>query len=378
MAASGSPRHVAVVFREPVGTAPAPVASSGLDPRLVPMVEALNRHDLAVVRVPYAEGREAETSEALTDVDAILVWADPVSDHGDRHRLDGVLRRAADAGAWVSAHPDTVDRLATKEVLVTTRHLPWGSDAHLYRTSEELHTQFPGRLASSGVRVLKATRGNGGRTVWKVRLPDGPSSHPPRPSDPVVVQHARVRDGSSQTTQLAELLATCASAFSAWGGAGAVVDQEFVGGITRGIVRCYLVGSDVVGFARQYPTGAVPVGPLHVARGSGQPAEDVMGLPSPKTMYPPTEPGFAGLRSLLEDQWVPGAVEALGLAPDHLPALWGIDLLIADPSHGPGDPGPRFVLCEINASSVIPYPPEAPNRVAVLIAKRLAQPLPRD
>ena len=365
-----------MVFREPDGTITAPVASSRLFPRLLPMAEALTRHDLAVVPVSYAEGREAVTTEVLTGVDAILVWADPVYDHGDRHRLDGVLRRAADAGAWVSAHPDTVDRLGTKEVLVTTRHLSWGSDAHPYRTSEELHTQFPGRLASSGVRVLKATRGNGGRTVWKVRLPDGPSSHPPRPTDPVVVQHAQVRDGSSKTMPLAELMAICASAFSAWGGAGAVVDQEFISSITRGIVRCYLVGGDLVGFARQYPAGAVPVGPLHVAPGSGPSAEDVMGLPSPKTMYPPTEPAFARLRSLLEDQWVPGAVEALGLAPDHLPALWDVDLLIADPSDALGDPGPRFVLCEINASSVIPYPPEAPNRVAAHIAKRLAQPQP--
>nr|WP_246377788.1 Cj0069 family protein [Nocardioides ginsengisegetis] len=338
------------------------------------MAEALREHGLHVVPVPYAEGREAGTAAALDGVDGVLVWADPLSDDGDRHGLDELLRGVAAAGVWVSAHPDTVDRLGTKEVLVATRQMSWGSDAHLYRSVEQLHAEFPHRLAADGVRVLKATRGNGGRTVWKVRLPDGPTATTPGPAQLVAVQHARIRDGSSVTMPLTRLVDTCAGAFDAWGGAGALVDQEFVSGVTSGIVRCYLVGGQVVGFARQYPSGAVPDGPLRVVPGTGPSAHEVMGLPSPKTMYPPEEPAFATLRHRLETEWVPSTLREVGLRAGDLPALWDIDLLIADSVHGEDEP--RFVLCEINASSVIPFPPGAPAQVATHVAEQLTGPAP--
>jgi hypothetical protein len=148
------------------------------------------------------------------------------------------------------------------------------------------------------------------------------------------------------------------------------VDQEFVPGITRGIVRCYLVGGTVVGFARQYPDGVVPDGPLGVVPATQPPASQVMGLPSPKTMYQAHEPALAQLRERLETDWVPAMTSVVGLRPNDLPALWDVDLLIADPAPGheldrpPSDEEPRFVLCEINASSIIPFPPGAPTAVA--------------
>ena len=357
--------RVAVLFR-------APGPERALSPRLTPMAEALGERGFHVVPVPYAEGREAETATALDGVDGVLVWADPLSDDGDRHGLDELLRRVAAAGVWVSAHPDTVDRLGTKEVLVATRQMTWGSDAHVYRSVEQFHSEFPHRLAADGVRVLKATRGNGGRTVWKVQLPDGPSTTAPGPAHVVEVQHARIRDGSSVTMPLTRLVDTCAGAFDAWGGAGALVDQEFISGVSSGIVRCYLVGGQVVGFARQYPSGAVPDGPLRVVTGTGPSALEVMGLPSPKTMYPAEEPAFATLRHRLETEWVPNMLLQVGLRAGDLPALWDIDLLIADSGHGEGEP--RFVLCEINASSVLPFPPGSPAQVAAHVARQLAGP----
>ena len=48
-----------------------------------------------------------------------------------------------------------------------------------------------------------------------------------------VVQHARIRDRSSQTMPLAALMDTCAGAFQAWGGAGGLVDLEFLIHITQ-------------------------------------------------------------------------------------------------------------------------------------------------
>jgi hypothetical protein len=97
-----------------------------------------------------------------------------------------------------------------------------------------------------------------------------------------------------------------------------------------------------------------------------------MGLPSPKTMYPTAGPAFAGLRQRLEQEWVPKAILAVGLGVSDLPALWDIDLIVEGFDAAARGTEPRFVLCEVNASSVIPFPPEAPDRVAAFAAGRLA------
>lgn len=356
-----------MVFRGEVG---APV-----NPRLEPVVDALAAAGLTVDPVAFHPDHVPRLEQQLGGVgpaDGVLVWADPIGDVGDRTALDAVLRQVEAAGAWVSARPDVIDRLGTKEVLVATRDLGWGSDAHLYRDADQLRTAFPARLAADGVRVLKASRGNGGRTVWKVSLPGGPAPTVPAPDADVVVQHARVRDGAATRMTLADLCRLVEDGgrtFGSWGGTGGLVDQEFVPGITQGIVRCYLVGGAVVGFARQYPEGVRPDGPLGVVPGTVSPAEQVMGLPSPKTMYPPGEPALAALRTRLESDWVPGLSGLLGLRPDDLPALWDVDLLIADPDAG----GSGFALCEVNASSVIPFPPEAPDRLARHVADALSR-----
>lgn len=358
--------QVAVVFR---GADPAATP----DPRLDAVLAALAGEGLSVDAVPHIEGLAEETAARLSVVDGALVWVDPLNDDGDRRELDEVLREAAVAGVWVSTHPDVVDLLGTKEVLVVTRNLSWGCDVHLYQSPEEFRREFPERLAAHGVRVLKASRGNGGRTVWKVRLPDGPVSSGVRPDTRVVVQHARVRDGSSTVLPLSELMEECLAGFGAWGGGGRLVDQEFIASI-RGIVRCYLVGGAVVGFARQYPEGTRPLGPLEVDAASGPAPAAVMGLPSPKTMYPPDEPAFSELRQQLDTEWVPGLVALLGLGSDDLPALWDVDLLLADPDRvSPNRPGIGAVLCEVNVSSVIPFPPEAPPLIAAHVSRALGR-----
>ncbi|HEX4700224.1 MAG TPA: Cj0069 family protein [Actinomycetes bacterium] len=345
-----------------------------LSARLEPMAAALDMAGMSVEPVAYGDSWAAAVIRRLVDVAGVLVWADPISDEGDRRRLDQVLREAAAAGVWLGSHPDVIDRIGTKEVLVTTRDLGWGSDSHLYRTREELRREFPRRLAADGVRVLKASRGNGGRTVWKVQLPHGPASAREVPVHASVrVQHARVRDSSATLMSMAEVLAVAGEVFEAWDGTGRLVDQEFVAGITRGIVRCYLVGGRVVGFARQYPDGARPRGALDTLPAPGSTPDAVMGLPSAKTMYPPGEPALAELRESLETDWVPGMMSQLGLEVDRLPALWDVDLLLADPADPKRAAPARFVLCEINASSVIPFPPESPTQVAAHVSEAIGR-----
>ena len=63
-----------------------------------------------------------------------------------------------------------IQKIGTKEVLFRTRHFGWRTDTHLYRTMADFAAEFPPRLWSSGPRVLKQNRGNGGEGVWKIEL----------------------------------------------------------------------------------------------------------------------------------------------------------------------------------------------------------------
>src|SRR5438477_11237187 len=85
----------------------------------------------------------------------------------NRAKLDALLRETAAQGVWVSAHPDVILKMGTKEVLHRARTMGWGCDTALYRTAEAMRAELPGRLAA-GPRVIKRNRGSGGQGVWKV------------------------------------------------------------------------------------------------------------------------------------------------------------------------------------------------------------------
>ena len=106
--------------------------------------------------------------EQLLTADGVLVWVDPIHQGKTRAVLDALLRDVALRGPWVSARPDVILKMGVKEVLYQTKHLGWGCDTHLYRTTAEFGAEFSRRLQSSGPRVIKQNRGNGGQGVWKV------------------------------------------------------------------------------------------------------------------------------------------------------------------------------------------------------------------
>jgi hypothetical protein len=315
--------------------------------RLAPIFAALTEAGIVAVPSVFGEDMVDDVRADLDGVDGVLVWVDPVTGGDDRSVLDELLREVARRGAWVSAHPDVILRMGTKQVLYDTRDLGWGSDVDVYRSVGEMRERLPPRLGAGSARVLKQYRGNGGIGVWKVeRLPA-------RDVDEhgqlvVRVQGARHRDESVEELTLDRLIERSAEYFEYADGAGRLVDQPFQPRISDGICRCYLVRREVVGFCRQLPAeGADP------AR--------VFGLPSAKTMYPPDEPRFATLRARMEHEWVPAMQAIVGVDDDELPLLWDADFLFGDP---PSDGSERFVLCEINVSAVTPFPPEAPPKIA--------------
>jgi hypothetical protein len=124
------------------------------------------------------------------------------------------------------------------------------------------------------------------------------------------------------------------------------------------MIRGYLVGERVAGFGHQYVTALLP--PPAGTRET--PA------PPPRRYYGPEKPEFQELKRRLESRWVAEMMAALGLARDELPALWDADFLLG-PKDARGED--TYVLCEINVSSVYPYPDEARDTLAAHVAGRL-------
>ena len=310
------------------------------------MFDALSDAGVAAESVVFDDELADDVRRQLLQLDAVLVWVDPVMGDRDRTVLDALLRDVAERGVWVSAHPDVIMKMGTKEILVATRDLPCGSDTYLYRTLSELRAELPGRLAAKGPRVLKQHRGNAGIGVWKVQSA-------PDENEIVEVQDAHRRGVDVETISLEEFIERCASCFA---GGGYLVDQPFQPRISDGMVRCYLVRDRVAGFARQQPDAA------QVASGR------VFGLPSAKTMYPASERALASLRRSMEEDWLPPIQALVSVDTDALPMLWDTDFF-----YGPKDSegNDTYVLCEINVSCVIPFPPDAPAMLAGAVAERL-------
>jgi hypothetical protein len=278
-------------------------------------------------------------------LDGVLVWVNPIQDGASRALLDPLLREASAQGVWVSAHPDVILQIGTKEVLYRTRRLGWGSDTALYQSAADLAAGLPDRLARMGRLVLKQARGNGGNGVWKVELPGG---HP-GPDALVRVQDARSKDGSSELITLGEFIRRCEEYF-AW--SGSLVDQAYQDRLADGMIRCYFSGAQVAGFGRQWPKGLL---------------DDPQGPASATVMQGPGTPDWHALRQQAEAEWVPQMTAILGISPEELPVIWDADFLFG-PKTPAGDD--TYVLCEINASAVWPFPPPAAPAIAAAAVDR--------
>jgi hypothetical protein len=350
---------VAVVWRGSFNARPSDTRNYH---RLRPVFEAMSEAGVAVEPVLYRDAAYEAARDRLVSVDGVLVWVDPIGEGEDRTTLDAVLREVSSRGVWVSAHPDTIEKMGTKEVLYRTRSMGWGTETHLYATVAEFRDRFPAVLGRSRSRVLKPNRGNGGIGVWKVTLVDGPTVGDdwtvPTSETVVRVQHAAPRDEVTEEVRLGEFIDRCDQYFS---GGAKVIDQPFITRVTDGMVRVYLVRDGVVGYARQYPA-ARPGDTPEVT------ADRVLGLPSAKTMYAPDTPAFQALRTQLEDHWVAELCALVGLDRVELPLLWDADFLFGPPAETSAD---TYLLCEINVSSVLPYPDAAPEALAAAVRDRL-------
>jgi len=328
------------------------------DRGLGPLYDAFTTLPVDLEPVPYADDAVDEVREQLLGLDAVLVWVNPIEDGANRALLDALLREVSSQGVWVSAHPDVILQIGTKEVLSRTRGLGWGSDTMLYRSPEEFARGFPERLGKLGRLVLKQGRGNGGNGVWKVELPGGEPAQ--AGSDSVVrVQDARARDGSSEHLSLGSFMAKCQDYF---GWSECLVDQTFQDRLADGMIRCYFSHDKVVGFCHQWPKGLLDHDPHQDA-------------PPASVMEGPDVPGYQPLRLKAETEWVPQMTDILGLDAHSLPVIWDADFLYG-PKSAAGDD--TYVLCEINVSAVWPFPPMAAPTVAAAAFARVQAPKATD
>jgi hypothetical protein len=92
--------------------------------------------------------------------------------------------------------------------------------------------------------------------------------------------------------------------------------------------------------------------------------------PGPRIMRPADHPPLGRLRGLMETDWIPGLLDRLGIAAGGLPALWDADFLFGPKASDDED---TYVLCEINASSVAPFPESAIGPLANLAVEQSIQ-----
>lgn len=320
--------------------------------RFADLYQALAAAGIPAAPAVYHDDFADEVEEQLRSVRLVLVWCNPIEGGRRRNRLDSVLRRLTARGVIVSAHPDAVQKLGTKDVLFESRHLAFGSDVHRVDGLDQLDSDLPGRLAL-GPRVLKQHRGQSGNGVWRIEAVDANS-----PWTALRVRHAQ-RGSGEQIMTPNELRDTLAPYFEPSNG-GHMIDQAWQPRLGEGMVRAYLVGRRVAGFGCQAINALI-----QVAAGQEPP------LPGPRLYHDADLPPYQDLRKRLESEWVEQLASCVGLPADQLPLLWDCDFLLGESAPGAGQ---RYVLCEINVSSVSPFPPSAIPLIVAAVRSRLAGP----
>ena len=208
--------------------------------------------------------------------------------------------------------------------------------------------------------MLKQYRGNGGVGVYRVALREEPArGASTAPLDTAVhTQHAR-RGSAPRDMTLGEFIGHMDKHFA---GDGRMIDQPFQERLADGMIRCYMVHDEVVGYGHQLIKALLPPpteGP-----------DSAAAQPGPRIMYGADAPQFQAIRHKLEREWIPGMQELLGIETARLPAIWDADFLYG-PKTDAGDD--TYVLCEINVSAVLPIPDQAVPRLARAAAQAIAE-----
>ncbi len=301
-----------------------------------------NEKGFDVDSVIYHDSIAHKLAKELTRYKAILVWVNPLEKGHDRKILDALLTELTDKGCFISAHPDTILKLGTKEVLYSLRETEFGGDIKLYRSFEDFKQKFLLSKELTGIRILKPYRGNGGNGVFKIDASNYKNNR-------IGLTHAKNADE--------ERIVTIDDFFNEFEASFAtndmLIDQEWNHNITNGMVRCYLTGAKVTGFGYQEVNALYP----------GK-------SPSQRYYFSEDCGLFIDLRNIMETKWVPLLQEITGVKNEMLPVIWDADFFINKVNTE--DTGKKYSLCEINASCVSPFPESAIPYIVEEVKNRLA------
>ena len=282
-----------------------------------------------VQTVLYNDTRADELRESLLGMNALLVWVNPIEQGNNRKILDALLADLANSGVSISSLPETIQKIGTKRVLFDTRQLEFGSDVRMYSTLDEFQSEFPASVADGRPRVLKQFRGNGGDGVFKVKRVA---------ADKLSLLHAK-RGSTELTLALDEFFDEFRPYITH---DRPLLDQEWNDNIANGMVRCYMSGKRVAGFGYQEINALYP--------------QDGAVIPGKRFYFTEQCALFSDLRAVMEERWIDELLQVSELASEKLPVIWDADFFIN--SMVPNSPG-RYTLCEINVSSVSPFPESA-------------------
>ncbi|GGF49888.1 Cj0069 family protein [Echinicola rosea] len=313
------------------------------------LANSLSEAGFNVESVLYNDAVASHLEGELSRFSAVLVWVNPIEQGNDRSRLDAVLRNLSERGVFISTHPDVILKIGTKKVLYSTRHMDWGGDIEIYSKFSDFEKLFLPSLDKTSIRILKQYRGNGGNGVYKVRLAE---------SDPTRIRivHAP-KSTEERILKVDEFLREFRRYFD---NRGMLINQQWVQGITNGMVRCYLTGVKVSGFGYQESNALCPQ--------SNDPESPVR--PTSGRFYFSEQCGlFQDLRQIMESKWVPQLQEIHSISDQMMPLLWDVDLFINDVNGQ--DTEAKYTLCEINVSCVSPFPPSCVNHVVDQLKKKL-------
>ena len=302
------------------------------------LAESLVEAGFNVESILYHHSKAKQLQSELERFTAVLSWVNPkerLERSADNLNLDDVLLSLSAKGVFVSTHPDIILKIGTKKVLYSSRNMDWGGDIELYADYDDFEKRFIKSLDKSSVRILKQHRGESGRGIFKVHLKDYENKT-------VSVIHA----ASSSEERILSKDDFYNEFKKYFDEGGLLINQQWVRGITNGMVRCYLTGTRVSGFGYQESVALCP---------DTDNTESKI-RPTSRRFYFSEDCGlFQDLRNIMEEKWIPQLQDIHSISDESMPLLWDIDLFINDVNTK--QTAEKYTICEINVSCVSPYPP---------------------
>jgi len=300
--------------------------------------------------VLYNDTIADKLAKELPRYKAILVWVNPIEQQSDRKILDDLLMKLSAQGCFVSAHPDTILKMGTKEILYRIRETEFGGDIKLYHSFDDFKERFLLSKDSTGIRILKQYRGNGGDGIFKIDTTNIKNNK-------ISITHAKIGDEEKMMT-IDELFKLFESYFKT---SSMFIDQKWNQNIVNGMVRCYLSGSKVAGFGYQEINALYPI----------TESNPVFKKPSQRFYFSENCGLFKDLKYIMENSWVSKLQEITGITNEMLPVIWDADFFIN--KINTENTSEKYSLCEINVSCVSPFPESAIPYIGEEVKKRIGK-----